>query len=109
MIINNQSVIQDTIKAYRMIEDLLLEGKCIELYFKDGSMLYIQQTKTWQYVYGYYPSASTKNDEWYASECNLYPSSQEIEFITYTQYYKESRSFDMIDIEKIYVGDEWSN
>ena len=82
-------------------------GQCVEIYCKDDMMIYINKEDENKYIYGYY-NGPKQNEEWTATSIDFYPSIMKISFETDT-IYTETREFNIIDITKIYIGNEWSN
>jgi len=95
-------------ELYDYIESNIEFGKCVEIYNADKSMVYVKKMDN-LYAYGYYPKfAAAKNEEWSCQSYSFYPSNQTVEFETKTDY-TETREFDLKNVVKIYIGDEWSN
>lgn len=90
-----------------MIESSIEDKKCIEIYMKQGDMIYIKKNEEKDYTYGYY-FCSTDDFEWKCNSVTVYPSNMTIEFV-YNNLFKETREFDISDCTKLYIGDEWSN
>lgn len=107
----SQDVGEIEAKVLSNILDAHIEaGKCVEIYMENKDMLYIRKVKDKEYIYGFYPNGSSICDEWKANECDTYYSNGlEIDLRYNANGYLETREFDIPNVVKIYVGDEWSN
>lgn len=88
-----------------LIDPLIEDGRCIEIYTKSGDLLYFKKLGHKDYVYGINDGDPT---EWKATDVTIYATSKTIEF-EQDGAWMEKREFDISDVTKIYIGMDWSN
>ena len=89
----------------KIIEANIEICQCVEIYTKSDGLLYIKKRDHKDYVYGLNDGDP---NEWQANDVTVYETSKTIEF-EFDGQWMEKREFDISDVIKIYIGDNWSN